>query len=96
MENQNIYLACHLTFLVVVESKSINNIWIPVLKPGKSQPKLAIQTLMKPTDKYLQMQIIDKTTRKHNMLDLCVTNTLQKQSHVAAARTYHKKHEITI
>ena len=48
------------------------------------------------TDKYLQMQIIDKTTRKDNILDLCVTNTLQKQSHVAATRTYHKKHEITI
>ena len=75
MDNHNIYITGDFNFPPeVVEWEKVDDVIIPVVKPGKSQIKLAYESLQKLVDHHFLLQIIDLPTRKDNILDLCFTN----------------------
>ena len=74
-ENPNIYITGDFNFPPdVVEWKKVDEVIIPVVKPGKTKIKLAYESLQKLVDHYFLLQIIDLPTRKDHILDLCFTN----------------------
>ena len=85
LDNPNVILAGDFNFPpAVVEWEKIDDLVVPLIKPGNSVDKLSFLALQDLTGSLFLSQVVDTPTRDGNILDLCFTNDPHSILHTAA------------